>query len=188
MPYVKITQTSKACRTASKVFPAAGLCQAGCRSTGVGQCVTPCTYATRPSKLLCAHYLCLVNRSYVRLLFQGASKPQTRGEASSHARLWRSQEHNTGYKVSVSTSTESWEFWFETRSKHTFMLGFLSIALKCIDGGLTKGRQSDQGNSVAWVRERTIPTERPQLVGEVSENLCEQRVSRSQSDGVLRPY
>jgi hypothetical protein len=26
-------------------------------------------------------------------------------------------------------------------------------------------------NSVAWVRERTIPTERPPLVGEVSENL-----------------
>jgi hypothetical protein len=27
-------------------------------------------------------------------------------------------------------------------------------------------------NSVAWVRERTIPTERPPLVGEVSVNFC----------------
>jgi hypothetical protein len=27
-------------------------------------------------------------------------------------------------------------------------------------------------NSVAWVRERTIPTERPPLVGEVSANFC----------------
>jgi hypothetical protein len=28
-------------------------------------------------------------------------------------------------------------------------------------------------NSVVWVRERTIPTERPPLVGEVSANFCE---------------
>jgi hypothetical protein len=27
-------------------------------------------------------------------------------------------------------------------------------------------------NSVAWVRERTTPTERPPLVGEVSDNFC----------------
>jgi hypothetical protein len=27
-------------------------------------------------------------------------------------------------------------------------------------------------NSVAWVRERTIPIERPPLVGEVSDNFC----------------
>jgi hypothetical protein len=27
-------------------------------------------------------------------------------------------------------------------------------------------------NSVVWVRERTIPTEEPQLVGEVSANFC----------------
>jgi hypothetical protein len=30
-------------------------------------------------------------------------------------------------------------------------------------------------NSVALVRERTIPTERPPLVGEVSANFCEYR-------------
>jgi hypothetical protein len=27
-------------------------------------------------------------------------------------------------------------------------------------------------NSVAWVRERTIPTQRPPLVGEVNANFC----------------
>jgi hypothetical protein len=27
-------------------------------------------------------------------------------------------------------------------------------------------------NSVAWFRERTIPTERPTLIGEVGANLC----------------
>jgi hypothetical protein len=27
-------------------------------------------------------------------------------------------------------------------------------------------------NSVAWIRERTIPIERPPLVGEVSANFC----------------
>jgi hypothetical protein len=38
-------------------------------------------------------------------------------------------------------------------------------------------------NSVTLVRERTIPTERPPLVGEVIANFCGQRVSRGQRDG-----
>jgi hypothetical protein len=38
----------------------------------------------------------------------------------------------------------------------------------------------DNNNSVALVREGTIPTERPQLVSEVSANFCGQRVSRGQ--------
>jgi hypothetical protein len=33
------------------------------------------------------------------------------------------------------------------------------------------------------VRERTIPTERPPLVGEVIANFCGQRVPRGQRDG-----
>jgi hypothetical protein len=41
---------------------------------------------------------------------------------------------------------------------------------------------------VVWVRERTIPTERPPLVGEVSANFCAWRVPRGQRDGSLRPY
>jgi hypothetical protein len=43
-------------------------------------------------------------------------------------------------------------------------------------------------NSVVWVRERTIPTERPQLFDEVIANFCGWRVSRGQRDGSLRPY
>jgi hypothetical protein len=43
-------------------------------------------------------------------------------------------------------------------------------------------------NSVAWVRERTIPTERPPLVSEVSDNFCEYKVPRNQRDGSLWPY
>jgi hypothetical protein len=35
-------------------------------------------------------------------------------------------------------------------------------------------------NSVALVRKRTIPTERPPLVGEISYNFCGQIVSRGQ--------
>jgi hypothetical protein len=42
-------------------------------------------------------------------------------------------------------------------------------------------------NSVTWVRERTIPSERPPLVGEVRGNFCGYRVPRSQRDGSLRP-
>jgi hypothetical protein len=38
------------------------------------------------------------------------------------------------------------------------------------------------------VRERTMPTERPPLVGEVTANLCGFRVPRGQRDGSLRPY
>jgi hypothetical protein len=41
---------------------------------------------------------------------------------------------------------------------------------------------------VGWVRERTIPTERPPLVGEVSANFCEYRVPHGQRDGFPRPY
>jgi hypothetical protein len=40
---------------------------------------------------------------------------------------------------------------------------------------------------VVSVRERTIPTERPPLVGEVSANFCGQRVKRGQRDRTLRP-
>jgi hypothetical protein len=43
-------------------------------------------------------------------------------------------------------------------------------------------------NSVAWVRERTIPTEWPPLVGKVSAKFCGYRVPRGQRDGSLRPY
>jgi hypothetical protein len=43
-------------------------------------------------------------------------------------------------------------------------------------------------NSVAWVRERTIPTERLPLASEVSTNFCGQWVPRGQRDGSLRPY
>jgi hypothetical protein len=41
---------------------------------------------------------------------------------------------------------------------------------------------------MVWVRERTIPTERPPLVGEAIANFCGQRVPHGQRDGSLRPY
>jgi hypothetical protein len=37
---------------------------------------------------------------------------------------------------------------------------------------LTEKKKNKEMNSVAWVRERTVPTEPPPLVGEVSANLC----------------
>jgi hypothetical protein len=43
-------------------------------------------------------------------------------------------------------------------------------------------------NSMAWVRERTTPTERPLLVGKVSANFFGWSVSRGERDGSLRPY
>jgi hypothetical protein len=43
-------------------------------------------------------------------------------------------------------------------------------------------------NSMVWVRERTIPTERQPIAGEVIANFCGKRVPRGQRDGSLRPY
>jgi hypothetical protein len=43
-------------------------------------------------------------------------------------------------------------------------------------------------NSVAWFRERTIPTDRPPVVGELSANFCRKRMPGGQCDGSLRPY
>jgi hypothetical protein len=50
----------------------------------------------------------------------------------------------------------------------------------------TPVRRHAKLNSVAFVRERTIPTERPPLIGEVSVNFCGQRVSRGQRNGFSR--
>jgi WD40 repeat protein len=49
-----------------------------------------------------------------------------------------------------------------------------STALNCelIDYSLTVATWQQQTNSMVWVRERTIPTEQPPLVGEVIASLC----------------
>jgi hypothetical protein len=51
-----------------------------------------------------------------------------------------------------------------------------------------KKKKKTQLNSIVWVREWTIPTERPPLVGEVTANFCGKRVPRGQRYGTLRPY
>jgi hypothetical protein len=45
-----------------------------------------------------------------------------------------------------------------------------------------------QSNSVAWVHERTIPTQRPSLVDKVSANVLRTEVPRGQRDRSLRSY
>jgi hypothetical protein len=61
---------------------------------------------------------------------------------------------------------------------------------KCIKYSNDKNSANDvkKLNSMVWVRERTIPTEQPPLVGEVIANFCGERVPRGQLDGSLRPY
>jgi hypothetical protein len=49
---------------------------------------------------------------------------------------------------------------------------FLNNKTNIENGGLAMGAPSSSINSVALVRERTIPTERPPPVGEVSANFC----------------
>jgi hypothetical protein len=47
---------------------------------------------------------------------------------------------------------------------------------------------SNKLNFVAWDRTRTLPTERPPLVGEHSANVCREKVPRGQRDESLWPY
>jgi hypothetical protein len=63
---------------------------------------------------------------------------------------------------------------------------------KCIpdkseDIKLRSNDNKQKKNSGALVRQRTIPTERPPLVGEVSANFSGQRVSRGQRNESPRP-
>jgi hypothetical protein len=51
-----------------------------------------------------------------------------------------------------------------------------------------KTEHKQQTNSVALVRELTIPTERQPLVGEVSANFCGQKELRGQRNEFPRPY
>jgi hypothetical protein len=48
----------------------------------------------------------------------------------------------------------------------------------------TSSWHNKQTNSVARVRDRIMPTERPPLVGEVSANFCGYRVSRGQRERI----
>jgi len=49
------------------------------------------------------------------------------------------------------------------------------------------GSDNFRGNSVALVRTRTIPTERPPPVGEVSAKFADRGVSRGQCNGSPQP-
>jgi hypothetical protein len=71
-----------------------------------------------------------------------------------------------------------WTDWFKIQ------YGWLSP--KC--SGCFSFQWYNYKNSVVWVREWTIPTERPPLVGEASANFCWQRVPLGQCDESLRPY
>jgi hypothetical protein len=65
--------------------------------------------------------------------------------------------------------------WMEKRGMHTVLVGKP-------EGKRSVGRRRHKTklNSVALVRERSMPTERPPLVGEVVPTFCGQRVSRGQ--------
>jgi hypothetical protein len=78
------------------------------------------------------------------------------------------------------------------RASLCFLLGVLfdpgdghNIFLRNV-GKLVHDSKYCEINSVALVRERTIPTERPPLVGEVSVNFCGQGVSLGQRNGFPR--
>jgi hypothetical protein len=51
----------------------------------------------------------------------------------------------------------------------------------------SKKKKERKKNSVAVVRKRTIPTERPPFFGEVSANLCGYRVLRGERNEFPRP-
>jgi hypothetical protein len=65
---------------------------------------------------------------------------------------------------------------------------FLHVSIHCHDILLKHRKFTKIKTSVALVRERTIPTERSPLVGEVSANVCVCRLPRGERDESLRPY
>jgi hypothetical protein len=62
------------------------------------------------------------------------------------------------------------------------------ICVTCISSQLHILYTSPSINSVAWVRERTLPTEKLPVVGEVNANFYEKRVPSGQRDGYLQPF
>jgi hypothetical protein len=84
-------------------------------------------------------------------------------------------------------SRRRWIRWFEPRSCHrTHTWCERQPLLRSFK--YLQDASSTYSNSVALVRERTIPTKLPPLAGEVSVNFCGWRVSHGQRDGSLRPY
>jgi hypothetical protein len=68
---------------------------------------------------------------------------------------------------------------------------FVRNSCKDVDSKLDYLRRRDQMDSVAWVRKRTIPTERPPLVGEVSAKFADRGccvVSVTDPDGIFSAF
>jgi hypothetical protein len=91
-------------------------------------------------------------------------------------------------QMSVSTFTLYAALYDSAESASCHNLFDLNFRLIHLEGSELKGTHQLLSTSVAWVRERTIPTERPPLVGEVSANICGWRMPRGKHDGSLRPY
>jgi hypothetical protein len=60
--------------------------------------------------------------------------------------------------------------WFTHTHTHTHTAMNVPMLIMVLTNYLTKNEQ--QANPVVWVRERTIPTERPPLLGKVIANFC----------------
>jgi hypothetical protein len=101
-------------------------------------------------------------------LVQAVQHVQNQQNCSRFANKNKCSESKTQYEDS-GTSPTSRQMQQENHSVHQ---------TKCPDLKL---------NSMVWVRERTIPTERPPLVSEVIANFCGWRMPRGQRDGSLRP-
>jgi hypothetical protein len=130
--------------------------------------------------------------------FYYSSTRKYRGSVSPKRRLTF-----TGLHVCMSQKAELFYKYLlaliETRrSRHVYQCSSLSYDLRWEDGGLNWAGPLfkevehriwiEKVNSVAWVRERTIPTELPTLIGEISANFCGYRVPRCRRDGSLRTY
>jgi hypothetical protein len=72
----------------------------------------------------------------------------------------------------ISTNTFPWSESTRYTRVHTSTLCSPFCRIICISMCFYIITVNDKLNSVVWVRERTIPTERPPLVGEVSASFC----------------
>jgi hypothetical protein len=90
------------------------------------------------------------------------------------SRLWTAWERNSGTHCMMNSKHLAWH---KLLVKYILWSYFLPVRVCQVTLEWARHRLAlIKKNSVAWVRERTIPTERPPLVGEVSANFCGEKV------------
>jgi hypothetical protein len=96
-------------------------------------------------------------------------------------RLWLNLKYYTGIWLRTMRQITNIPQWDQSASRLRLKPSFSRVQDKSFTDWATFLLPKLKLNSVTWVRERTIPTERLPLVVEVSANICRERVSLQSS-------